>query len=126
MEAHNNYHKMNYLHYQLRNNLHYLNSILNFLDVDTSIENSQIGLLRNASMFPRLRKALQSIGLKPLVTMLSKSVLGDKVRRHNKKKRKPSSSTMNPKTRAQLASYFKPYNDRLAEFLGRDLESWNS
>ncbi len=109
-----------------QNDRKYLHSILNFLGVDSTFESSQIGLLRNASMFPRLRKMLHSIGLKPIVTMLSKSGLGNAVRRYNKKNRKPSSSTMNPKTRAKLASYYKPYNDRLAEFLGRDLQHWNS
>ena len=109
-----------------KNDRKYLQSILEFIGVDKTFESSQIGLLRNASMFPRLRKILRCIGLKPIVTMLSKSSFGNTVRRHNKKKRKPSSSTMKSKTRAKLASYYKPYNDRLAEFLGRDLQHWNS
>lgn len=33
---------------------------------------------------------------------------------------------MDPATRARLVEEFRPYNDRLAEWLGRDLSAWNS
>ncbi len=103
----------------------YLASMLEFLDVDPTFVSSQIGQQRNASMFPRLRKALTSIGLRPVVKALSRSVIGDTIRRRNKKRRKPSSTSLNPETRTRLVEYFKPYNDRLAELLGRDLSHWN-
>ena len=31
-----------------------------------------------------------------------------------------------PETRARMVEHFKPWNDRLAEFLGRDLSAWNA
>jgi hypothetical protein len=107
------------------NDRDYLKSIFTFLGVDNTFESSQIGLQRNASMFPRLRKGLEAIGLKPAVTALSKSAVGDLVRRRNKKRRKLSSTTLDPATRMELVEYFKPYNDRLFKYLGRTLEHWN-
>ena len=107
------------------NDREYLKEMLTFIGVDDTFESSQIGQQRNASMFPRLRKILHQIGLKSLVTALSRSKVGNMVRRRNKKKRKPSSSSLQLETRAILVEYFKPYNDRLATFLGCDLEHWN-
>ena len=108
------------------NDRKYLRDMLQFIGVDDSFESPQIGQQRNASMFPRLRKVLHRLGLRPLVTALSKSSIGDMVRKRNKKKRKPSSATLCPATRRELVEYFKPYNDRLAELLGRNLDHWNS
>ena len=109
----------------MANDREYLKEMLTFIGVDDSFESSQIGQQRNASMFPRLRKVLHTIGLKPIVTALSKSEVGNIVRRRNKKKRKPSSSTLSTQTRATLVEYFKPYNNRLAKLLGRNLDHWN-
>ncbi|MEE2913020.1 MAG: sulfotransferase [Planctomycetota bacterium] len=103
----------------------YLKSIFTFLGVDNTFDSSQIGRQRNASMFPRTRKALGTIGLKPLTTALSRSVIGDIVRKNNKKRRKPSSISLDPTTRAKLVEHFKPYNERLFKHLGRTLEQWN-
>ena len=103
----------------------YLKSIFTFLGVDNTFESSQIGQQLNASMFPKLRNVLRSIGLKPMVTSLSRSVVGDIVRRRNKQRRKPSSISLDPATRAKLVAHFKPYNDRLFKHLGRTLEHWN-
>jgi hypothetical protein len=124
------YYPRNQLHLTLyddlrENDREYLKNILAFLEIDETFESSQIGQQRNASMFPRLRKILHRIGLKPMVTALSKSEVGNIVRRRNKKKRKPSSSTLNPDTRAKLVEYFRPYNNRLSELLGRNLDHWN-
>lgn len=33
---------------------------------------------------------------------------------------------MNPQTREQLANYFKPFNEQLAELLGQDLAHWDT
>lgn len=103
----------------------YFKELLTFIGVDDTFNSSQIGQQRNASMFPRLRKVLHTLGLRPMVTALSKSTLGDMVRRRNKKNRKSSSTTLNPETRATLVEYFKPYNDKLAELLHRNLDHWN-
>jgi hypothetical protein len=103
----------------------YLRSILTFLEVDADFQSSEIGKKRNATMFPRLRKVLHRMGLKPMLAMVSRSPVGDVVRRSNKKRGRSSSATMNPDTRARLIEYFRPANERLASFLDRDLSAWN-
>jgi hypothetical protein len=30
-----------------------------------------------------------------------------------------------PETRERMVEHFRPWNDRLAEWLGRDLSAWN-
>ena len=46
----------------------------------------------------------------------------------NDKPQKNLNSTpplLNPETREQQMAYFKPFNEQLAELLGRDLSAWN-
>ncbi|MCH2146718.1 MAG: sulfotransferase [Phycisphaerales bacterium] len=109
-----------------QNDKAYLDSILDFLGIDSTRVNSQIGLVRNASIFPRLRKTLHTLGLKSVVNAISRSAIGDVVRKRNKKKRKSSALSMNPQTRSELVAYFKPYNEKLASFLNRNLDHWNN
>lgn len=103
----------------------YLGSILEFLGLDPLFESSQYGQRRNAAMFPRLRKALDGIGLKPALNALSRSAVGDAVRKIKKNRGSSSARDLDPVTRAKLVAYYRPLNDRLGKFLDRDLSSWN-
>jgi hypothetical protein len=38
---------------------------------------------------------------------------------------RPDKAVMLDDTRARLVEYFRPYNDELALWLGRDLSAWN-
>lgn len=103
----------------------YLRSILSFIGVDATFRSTQLGRQRNASMFPRARHALRRVGLGPVLKYLSQSRLGDIVRTTKKRWGPNGSKSIKPATRNRLVSHFQPYNDRLAEFTGRDLSSWN-
>jgi hypothetical protein len=103
----------------------YLGAILGFLGLEPSFECSQYGQRRNAVMFPRARRVLQKVGLRPALLALSRSPVGAAVRRINKRRGKVTSSDMDPQTRARLLEHFRPFNDRLAAWLGRDLSAWN-
>lgn len=103
----------------------YFRSICEFLGVDPSFESSQFGQQRNAASLPGFRRTLHSIGLKPVLKVLSGTFVGDAIRRARKKSGKKGYAEMSSETRARLCAYFKPYNDRLAGLLGRDLSAWN-
>lgn len=103
----------------------YLRSILEFLDVDASFESSQIGRRMNAARMARLRRTLHRMGLKPALRALSRSPIGDLVRRRTRTGGRDSSTTMDARTRARLVEAFEPFNARLARFLERDLDGWN-
>jgi len=103
----------------------YLMSILEFLGVNASIESNLYGQRKNAAMFPRLRKVLHCCGLKPVVNWISRSSIGDAIRRQRKRKGK-SYSMMDMETMSILNAHFKPFNERLADFLNRDLSQWSS
>ncbi|MDP7008753.1 MAG: sulfotransferase [Phycisphaerales bacterium] len=107
------------------NDKKYLESVLLFLGVDPQTESSMIGQRKNASMFPHLRKKLHQCGLKPLVSRLSKSWVGDKIRRSRKTKGQ-SYLPMHQETKLKLMKHFRPYNEKLSKFLGRDLSHWNA
>ncbi len=102
----------------------YLKTILDFIGVDSKMENKLIGQRKNAAMFPHLRKHLHQLGLKSLVNKISKSWLGDRIRRSRKNKGK-AYQPMKQETKAKLIEHFQPYNERLSAFLERDLSSWN-
>jgi hypothetical protein len=103
----------------------YLRSILEFLGLSGDFESSQFGLQRNAAMFPRLRRSLHRVGLKPVVNALSRGPVGDAVRRFNRRRGRDSARGMDPATRARLVEHFRPYNAALAALLGRDLGHWD-
>lgn len=104
----------------------YLRSILEFLGVNAEFESSQIGQTKNAALFPKLRRRLHQVGLKPLLRVLSKSPVGTYVRKAKKKSGKRGYAAMPEEIRAELVEYFRPYNERLSELTGRDLSEWNA
>ena len=102
----------------------YLMSILDFLGVDSSVGSNMIGQRKNASMFPHLRKRLHQAGLKPLVATISRSWIGDRVRRIRKNKGR-SYQPMSQEMKKKLINHFRPFNEKLADFLQRDLSHWD-
>jgi len=102
----------------------FLKSILSFIDVDCGFESGLFGQRKNAAMFPRARKAMHAVGLEPLLKAASKSPVGDVIRR-GRKQRGRAYQAMDAETRSRLLDHFRPLNDRLAEFLGRDLSAWD-
>ena len=102
----------------------YIKSVYDFIGVDSDIKSKMIGQRKNSAMFPSLRRLLHQLGLKPLISCLSKSWVGDSIRRSRKKKGN-AYRPMKQETKETLIAHFLPYNDRLAEFLGRDLSKWN-
>lgn len=108
-----------------RDNAAYLRQVLKHIGVDPDFQSTQVGRRRNAAMFPRLRRSLHRAGLKPLLTTLSRSPIGDAVRRANNQRRTDPSEAMSAETRRRLVDEFRPFNERLAKFAGRDLSHWN-
>lgn len=106
------------------NDNEFLQSILKFLGVDPILDSKLIGQRKNASMFPTLRKKLHQVGLKPIVSLMSKSWVGDCVRR-SRKNRGKSYQPMNQETKNKLIEHFKPYNKKLSSCLERDLSHWD-
>ena len=102
----------------------YLKTILEFIGVDTTLDSKLIGQRKNAAMFPKFRKWLHRFGLKRLVNLVSKSWIGDRIRRSRKSKGR-AYQPMNHKTKDTLLTHFAPYNSRLSEFLQRDLSNWD-
>ena len=103
----------------------YYQTVCRLLGVDESIESTQFGRVTNSAMFPRLRRTAQRLGLRPLLGVLSRSPIGDAVRRRKKASGKRGYDAMRPETRARLVEHFRPLNDRLAAATGRDLSHWN-
>jgi len=102
----------------------YLKTILDFIGVDSAAESKLIGQRKNAAMFPMARNKLHQLGLKSLVNFVSRSWIGDAIRRNRKNKGK-AYEPMNQETKARLQKHYEPYNKRLSEFLQRDLSNWN-
>ncbi|MBT4584745.1 MAG: hypothetical protein HOC93_06655 [Phycisphaerae bacterium] len=107
------------------NDQEYLNTVLRFIGVHEKFQSSLIGQRKNASLFPHLRKRLHQLGFKSLLSTISKSWIGDKVRRHRKKKGR-SYHSMNQDTKTKLGEHFQPFNKKLSEFLQRDLSHWDT
>ncbi len=123
------YYPLNQLMLLLYDDLHsddrlYLKSVLDFIGIDSDVDSKLIGQRKNAAMFPKTRKALHKLGLKPLVSYISKSRIGDSIRRNRKSKGKAYQQA-DPKTREKLVQHFLPYNKRLSTILDRDLSHWN-
>jgi hypothetical protein len=102
----------------------FLRRLLTFIDADPAVEVSALGQQVNAVMYPRLRRLFHRLGLKPILTAVSRSRLGDAIRRRRRKAGGPAYEPMREETRARLAAHYKPFNDRLAAFAGRDLSHW--
>jgi hypothetical protein len=102
----------------------YIKSIYAFIGVDSNVKSEMVGQIKNAAMFLNTRKFLHQVGLKSIVTLISKSWIGDKVRRSRKSKGR-AYMPMNLKTKKKLIKHFAPYNKKLATFLGRDLSKWD-
>jgi len=103
----------------------YLRQILEFLGVDPSHESSQLGRIVQVAAFPRTRRLLRRMKLGPVLDQISRSVIGDYLRKSLKSSTRPRYPAMDAATRAYLYDYYKPFNDRLAQLTGRDLSSWN-
>ena len=101
----------------------YLRSIYEFLGVDPDFESSLIGQRSNAAMFTRTRGVLNRLGLKKALRVLSQSPVGALVRRTKRRLADPLPQ-MALETRQRLVEFFRPYNQRLAAHLGRDLSLW--
>lgn len=108
-----------------RDDREYYRSVCRLLGVDEHMQTSQIGKVTNAAMFPRLRRIAQRSGLRPVLGMLSRSPVGDWIRRRRKISGKRGYDAMNAKTRQQLVEHFRPLNHRLSAATGRDLSHWN-
>jgi len=102
----------------------YLRTILKFIGVDTEFDSKLYGQRKNAAMFPKTREQLHRIGMKSVVNLVSKSPVGDWIRKNRKTKGR-AYCPMELETKEKLISHFLPYNDRLSEMLQRDLSHWN-
>lgn len=103
----------------------YYRSICEFLGVDPDIETKQFGQVKNSAMFPRIRRICTSLGLRPVLNVLSRSPIGTAVRRMKKKSGRRGYATMSPATRRRLLGEFADSNRRLSELTGRNLDHWN-
>ena len=77
-----------------------------------------------------LRRAIRKLLPDATAYKLRKAVLdwNDKPRKDMGLGKHPSKNTpppLNPQTRERQMAYFKPFNEQLAELLGRDLSSWD-
>lgn len=102
----------------------YLRSILRFLEVDTDYESPQIGRMVQVAAFPRLRRTLRQLKMGPILDLISKSPLGDLIRKQLKSRGVKRYAPMDAETKAFLVDYYRPYNERLQEYAGRDLSAW--
>lgn len=102
----------------------YLRSILRFLDVDVDYESPQIGRMVQVAAFPRLRRTLRRLKMGPLLDLVSKSALGDVIRKQLKSRGVKRYAPMDADTRTFLNDYYRACNERLQEYSGRDLSAW--
>ena len=102
----------------------YLQTILRFIGVDPNVESTLIGQRKNAAMLSSFRKRLQTLGCSSLINMMSRSWIGDKIRRY-RKGRGRTYQPMNSSIQEKLIEHYRPYNDRLSSLLQRDLSHWN-
>lgn len=102
----------------------YLASILRFLGVDSEYESPQFGRMVQVAAFPKLRRLLYRMKMQPLVDWVSRHAIGDYIRRQIKNRNVRRYSTMDAKTRKFLTDFYRPYNERLQAYTGRDLSHW--
>lgn len=107
-----------------------VNEVFEFLELGRcSIE---VEIATNQAKMPRFPWLAQIVEQESVAKDVFRSVVPESVRRRlfwwirrtNTVDREPP--PMNEDTRARLEEYFRPYNQRLAEFLGRDLSAWSS
>lgn len=104
----------------------YLRRVLEFLDVDADFDSRYFGSLVQVAAFPRLRRLLRRLRMGFLVDVISRSAIGDILRKRLKSSDMRRYPSMDADTRAFLRDYYRPYNDRLAALCGRDLASWKA
>jgi hypothetical protein len=104
----------------------YLRSILEFLQVDTNYESPQLGRMVQVAAFPRVRRIMRRLKLGWLVDFVSKSPIGDMLRKQIKSRGVKRYAGMDADTRAFLDNFYRPYNQRLQSFSGRDLSGWTA
>lgn len=103
----------------------YLRSIYEFLGVDPDFESSLIGQRSNAAMFTRTRGMLNRLGLKSVLRMLSRSPVGKLVRR-SRNRQGTIVQVISPETKNRLVEHFQPFNQKLVEYLERNLMNWEA
>lgn len=103
----------------------FLASILGFLDVNTDFKSSQIGKMVQVTVDPRLRRTLKKIGLQPLMNYVSKKPVGDKIRLFLKSSNIRRYKPIDESDKQLLLDIYRPFNQKLQEFSGRDLAHWN-
>jgi hypothetical protein len=103
----------------------YLHSILEFIGVDTNFKSSQIGKMVQVAIDPRIRRTLKKMGLQPLMDYVSKRPIGDKIRTFLKKSNIQRYKPISAHEKKLLLDIYRPYNERLSQFSGRDLSAWN-
>lgn len=102
----------------------YLRTILTFLAVNPEYESPQFDRMVQVAAFPRLRRTLRRMRMGPLLDRVSRSPVGDILRKQLKSRGVRRYAPMDAETRTFLNDYFRPYNERLQEFSGRDLSGW--
>lgn len=104
-----------------------IRAIYAHIGVDPDFVPSWIGRTDNAAVFPRLRARLRKLGLEPLVKLIGRSKLGDRIRARTHAKKRDSSGgpDIDAQMAEQLAAHYQPHNDRLRSMLGRDLKGWS-
>jgi hypothetical protein len=103
----------------------YLRLILRFIGVEEEFACTQIGAIRNSTTFPRIRNALYRVGLRSAVRAMSRSYIGNFIRRTRRSWKPSKHSTSDPAIRQRLIEYFHPWNSRLSALTGRDLSAWD-
>jgi hypothetical protein len=109
----------------IRNDRDYLRSILRFLNVDEHWQSPLLGKMVQTAAFPRVRKILRRLHMDGAIKMVSKSPLGDPIRRYLKASSNRRYPSLAPDVRQGLVDYYAPLNERLGAFCGRDLSHWN-
>jgi hypothetical protein len=107
------------------NDAAYLRAIHSFIGVDENLPCSQLGKMRNSATLPRLRYYANRAGLRSFLRTMSRSPLGDVVRRIKMNWSPPRARAMEPGVRERLIEYYRPWNARLAALTGRDLSGWD-
>ena len=104
----------------------FLQSILQFIDVDDSFKSSAIGQMVQVTIDPRIRRTLKKMGLQPLIDYVSDRPIGDKIRTYLKKSNIRRYKPISSHDKNLLLEIYRPYNKKLEELTGRDLSAWNS
>lgn len=103
----------------------YLRSILRFLEVDESYDSPALGQRIQISAFGQMRRLAKKLGAGPLVDAVSRSWLGDTIRRYLGSRPKASNSTLiDEESMRTLKTSFAAPSRKLRTMVGRNLESW--